>query len=317
MPNLRLESKDENILIFFYEGTPPKLNNGDILLSTKGEGFLRKVVAVRDLGGGRIEITTEPASLTDAFEELHIRQTIPLPNEINLSPQGIYLMPLIIEGPIFRLTFDVPVRTPLKFVGKFGLQPALDVEIDISGSTLKHFKLALNGEVRNELKFDLGIIRWEAPLIDYNGLIHRTPVILFVSPVGPVVFTGKIIMSGWVEIAGTCGYEVIGNLGYGVDLILTGGAEYNDGNWRPISNMDYTFNPTFVVETSTELQAELFLQPQVGIYIYDSAGPYLQLKPYGKGIARPTSTLTHLEVGLGLEGSIGGALRYFLGYLGK
>jgi hypothetical protein len=306
--NWKLESKEENRLIYTYTGNPPDIKEGDILLSVEGEGYLRKVVDV-DVEGGRLIVTTEQASLEEAFEELDIKTTIKLPQSSELSPPGIFQSPPYpVKSPLtiemgalnIPISYSIPIDYgTMEVEGNFKFTPSIDVEIKISMFKLKKFRLVLRGDVQQGLGVNMGIEKgiekeYEIPLIDYGGLIAPTPVQLFAVPIGPVLINGKFTLSGGVGVSLDAGID--GGFGYDTSLTMGGGVEYMDGNWNPVTEFDYEFNPYFDYKVYAGLEGEVYLEPRLGIYIYDAAGPYFQLKPYGKGAITFIPNI-HLETG--------------------
>ncbi len=71
-----------------------QLRAGQVLIGERGvdtknpEGFLRKVVAVAEQGGDYV-VTTEAATLVDAFAELDFDAVVELPKESSASTQGL------------------------------------------------------------------------------------------------------------------------------------------------------------------------------------------------------------------------------------
>jgi len=318
--NWKLESKEENRLIYTYTGNPPDIKEGDILLSVEGGGYLRKVVDV-DVEGGRLIVTTEQASLEEAFEELDIKTTIKLPQSSELSPPGIFQSPPYpVKSPLtiemgalnIPISYSIPIDYgTMEVEGSFKFTPSIDVEIKISMFKLKKFRLVLRGDVQQGLGVNMGIEKgiekeYEIPLIDYGGLIAPTPVQLFAVAIGPVLINGKFTLSGGVGVSLDAGID--GEFGYDTSLTMGGGVEYMDGNWNPVTEFDYEFNPYFDYKVYAGLEGEVYLEPRLGIYIYDAAGPYFQLKPYGKGAITFIPNI-HLEAGLGLSGSVGGSVK--------
>jgi hypothetical protein len=308
--NWKLESKEENRLIYTYTGNPPDIKEGDILLSVEGGGYLRKVVDV-DVEGGRLIVTTEQASLEEAFEELDIKTTIKLPQSSELSPPGIFQSPpypvkspLTIEMGTLNVSiyYLIPVTyATMKVGGSFKFTPSMDVEIKISMFKLKKFRLVLRGDVEQGLGLDMSGgpgLEYEVPII--------TPVPIFSTTIGPVAISLEFTLLGGVGLSFNTGID--GRFGYDTSLTMEGGVEYMDGDWNPVTEFDYEFNPYFDFKVYAGLEGEVYLKPRIGTYIYSVAGPYFQLKPYGKGTITFIPNI-HLEAGWGLSGSIGGSVK--------
>ncbi len=87
-----------------------------------------------------------------------------LQKNVNLSPPGIIYSPLLVEGPIFSLTIpSISINKEgfsASLNGQFSFQPAIDIEIDISGFELKKFKFAVIGDINQglTLPFTIGYV---------------------------------------------------------------------------------------------------------------------------------------------------------------
>ena len=148
---MTLDSVKDNTFTYSYSGSSPKVQSGDILISEKGGGYLKKVISVQDQSGTLI-VNTEQASLTDAFEELHLQETITLDGNIKQKgTQGIERQSAGTGGSVgvkianFNFTGSDDYDVSFDDVD-FNFTPTFDIIIDISGGELKTFKLEVKGD---------------------------------------------------------------------------------------------------------------------------------------------------------------------------
>ena len=142
-----------NFTMTFVSGNKAieKLEIGDIIISSKGEGILRKVANKRT-ENGNIVVTTEPASLTEAVESgellfnAELKQTslksvnIDLPGCKVLSPSEKSRTDT--EGIAFNIVeTDLGTNGKISLSGSFSLLPSMQTSISISNYALTQFSI--------------------------------------------------------------------------------------------------------------------------------------------------------------------------------
>lgn len=152
--NLSSVSADGATIIF--SGTTPQLKSlktGDVIISgvtgAAPRGLLKKVVSTNTAADGSVQVITSPATLTDAFQELHLQGTIASDSSAITADKSAQRKELSTSTTaIFKISFKIP-ETNFKVSGQYDstlsgnyiFSPVLDYEIDISYFTLKKFKL--------------------------------------------------------------------------------------------------------------------------------------------------------------------------------
>ena len=70
--SVQVSEVSEDQIVYVDDGSLPPLTSGDVILGDDGQtGYLRKVTDIQT-GGGLVVVTTEPATIVDAFEEAEV-----------------------------------------------------------------------------------------------------------------------------------------------------------------------------------------------------------------------------------------------------
>ena len=317
-----LSSISQDGMTLFFAATTPQLDSiqtGDVIISgvtavTPG-GILRKVVSIEKRGDGTVEVTTEPASLTDAFQELHVNGTIP---SVRVRPLASQQAPLaapmaVTTATLPPITYSIPSTDfalsgnyQSTLFGNYTFNPDLDYEIDISWFTLENFKLVLKGPQTLTLNEQLQIEAsgsWsrEVSLVKEPLFIAAVP-----TTIPFVVFTLEFIPSIGFETS--VGGQLDLGFGFTASNNLTAGVQYSNGTWSSITSYDYSFNHYYSLAGDTTFSIRPYFRGRIGFYLDDVLGPYIDLQPYGKW-----SFITYPEVyeefGVGMEGNAGGEVK--------
>lgn len=330
-PTVTLASVTDNVYTYTYSGAKPDIQAGTVLIGTEGNGYLRKAVSVQDQNGTLV-VDTEPASLTEAFEELHLKETITLNQDIyQEGDQGILQkyarsigtggsVGLKIAGVSFTGSGDYDVSVD----GDFNLKsPSFDIEIDIFGGEQKTFNLVMNGAMDLNLNSTLKATKAiNIPPPEFPVTI--APITLFVAmipvPVGPFVI--PIIITGEFNLTTGITFSAAGetsvNFGFNSTHNFSAGFKNNNSSWLPdpVASYTYSFNPYMNVDKALVFPSvKVYARPKVGVYIYDVAGPYIDMRPYGKGTVVIASE-PKLEAGIGITANVGGEAKILSWALG-
>ena len=136
---------------------------GDILVSGRATGFLRRVRSTR-LDGDNVIVATEPASLEDVFTEAHVHGAIngdaPAPGGPGATP-GIGTRNIRLAVPPLSLQgrrLSIGENSEIEIVdGNFDFEPDLDFDLTMHDGKLEHLKVLASGEsnARLHLRYDL------------------------------------------------------------------------------------------------------------------------------------------------------------------
>lgn len=258
---------------------------GDVLIGNAADdgtlknpsGFLRKVVSVAE-EGAEIVVTTEPASLADAFDTCDMVATWDLPafgdqtfvdetDGTTIKPEN-FGAPTDVELEAAGINFSVAGvvllnQPPLKATvtkGSFSFTPTFHFELDaglLKG--LKHFEAVATGTTIAELEVKLETT--EAIAKDFTKTFGGT---LFNIPVGPLtaVITPKLVMGCNVNIP-------TGSITAGAKAtsVVSIGAEYDkDTGLKGIAQSNFTLTRNGPdLELSSLATARCFIRPSLDL----------------------------------------------------
>lgn len=269
--------QEGSALYFSLDATEVEnLQQGKIIIGTKGEGFLRKVVSVTKTATEYI-VETAPATLEEAFEDLQLSFKKALnasdinPTKAPLLREGVILKPSKVKSNALTVSIskEIEIEDGLTLEGSIEFELEIDFRIEIKRFRLKNIRfvptLTQTGEIKltSELKTSFEK--------DFTlATIYFAPIV-----VGPVTFVPeiKIVFGGEAN----AGIKV--ETGITQVASLSCGLEYDSGNWSPI--VDYSFDLNFNRPTLTiEGDAKVYIGPQLGLKIYGVVGPYFDPQGY-------------------------------------
>jgi uncharacterized protein (TIGR02145 family) len=261
---------------------------GDIIISSVGQGLLREITNVESISGNII-LKTEAASLSDAIVKGKLQYTadvsdpamirrityisdgVKLPDDYKSGGRGFTINIeedlgtdwLSIEGELEIGDFTFSGYYDWHCGGALCTSPVLDtanVQFVLT-ETLK-----LTGTIGKSIEAELSQTIFEA----------EYPTIIVMIGTVPVSITPVLSLEAGVEVkAGS-------SLSAGVEQTLeaTGGLTYNGSNWDPSFNLEKSFDP-IGPDLSATLTAKVYIKPQLGLKIYHVFCPNVSLEPYG------------------------------------
>ncbi len=313
---------DDGVTLSFSASTTQldAIKTGDIIISgvstAAPKGLLKKVVSINKSSDGTIQVTTSQATLTDAFQELHISGTIP--SSKNVSPASAELHYIMRKWGISgsKSIPEIPCSIPLtnwsvsgsynsSLSGNYTFTPDLDYDIDISGSHLNKFKLALVGDATLDMNDSLSITSAVSfsPETVLDALMVSIPIDL-----GPVLLTIEFTPSIGVEFSSEGKLDV--SAGFTSTSTVTAGFEYSNNTFSPITSYNGTLNPYYTIGDQVSFSARPYLSAKLGFYIYSALGPYIDLQPYGE-ISYIATQPSHIEKSYGIKGDAGGEVKVY------
>jgi len=267
------------------------VKTGDIIVSSAGEGLLRKVKSVSTVGNS-ITVQTESATLTDAIQKGLIEFKQPLNVSRIKSIKYFYGGIKLNKGNIGDLkagSQNWEINTVLydndgnpsttydqiKLVGTFNCDWQLIGRIDIGLlEGLKEVKFGFESSENLDLQLIAGL--------QYNfeksyklATVYFTPFVVQVGVV-PVVFTPQLDIYAGIE--GNANGSV--TTGISQNISFNAGMQYlkNQG-WSPFTSLNKSLNfqpPTLNVNAG----ASAYIKPELSVKVYSVVGPYANLKLY-------------------------------------
>jgi len=288
--NLLQNIDSTNFDLYYSQGTNiiNNLQPGNIFISAKGEGMLRKVRSVVDSLGYTI-VHTDSAKL----EEVIINGSINI--DVTMSPDKVKIIG-IKKG--VTITTDQKGDYSINFANvAVGWDPANNQPIIIDGNATM-----TPPNIKTGIKFTNGAVDTLAITVTATQTTNITmktqgrvfaqgevqlaefvmaPITFWIGPV-PIVFVPKFK----VKLGGKAENEEAISAGVSLVTSETGGFKYKRvGGWLPIINYQQTFGHNVSVAGSAQGSSEItgfVLVPKFGMYFYSLTGPFVDMKFYGK-----------------------------------
>jgi hypothetical protein len=292
---------------------------GDVLVSGRAAGFLRRVRSVR-VDGDNIVAQTEPASFEDVFNQVHVRGAINGDTSAagpattpGIGPRGVRL-----ELPKLSLQgkrIAVGQGSEIEIVdGDFGFQPELDFDLAMHGGKVDHIKVLAAGtsnarlHVRYHLSKPANLQSGAFAKLsgDGNSLLETPPyyAVFWAGYVPVVVSVRARLLAGFELLVGG---EVTGEQDVSADGSVSAGLEYANGGWRDLASKSLSLSragTTTIVSHS--VSGDITLTARLDVSFYELAGPYIGLQAYAgvKHVGNADTSGWFLQSGLrGLAGA--------------
>ena len=266
---------------------------GDIIVSEAGEGLLRKVKSVSTVGN-ETKVQTESATLTDVIQQGLIEYDQPLTisqiKSIDYNYAGLKLKTDNSKGAeqtqfswdINAVLYDndgnlATTSDQIKLIGTFNCDWRLALRIDVGLSTgLKEVKFGYESSENLDLQLIAGIqYSFEKKIT--LATVNFTPIVVTIGFV-PIVFTPQLKIS--VGIDGSANASVTSKITQSISF--NAGIQYlKDQDWSPYNTFDKNigFQPP---QLNMNASTSAYLKPELLIKVYAIAGPYANLKLYGR-----------------------------------
>jgi len=298
---------DENILDNY------DFEVGDILISKEGSGYLRRISSI-DNSNGEIIVTTDFASLTDAFEKAtgeieNFRLTPNIESDSLWFDEGVELLQnkdLSIGVSINNVLYDFDgnlqtKHDQVKIVGSYTMSTNVNMEVDIEGFKLDYLKIQYEFEKSSNITASVGI----GESFVYKKKIASIPCGTFL--VGPLLIEPVIeLEAGFnIGIGGAVSLETSNS--ESSTTLLT----YENNNWNQIKSINDNYEALHP-EFSVEADAKVYIKPILKFKIYKVLSPYISAELYLKGSAEvSTDDLLEWEIKMGLKTKAGVKMQIF------
>lgn len=263
----------------FSESTPAilSLSDGEVIVGTEGEGFLRRIVSVQDLGNHR-QFVTEQASLVDLFEEADFSLDVPLTYDDLDSletevPGSILRKGAATQGEFFLAFPPVPIydddgnpattNDQVTLNGSVSFTPRIRLMVKIKRIIrLERVEFIASNEMSSSLELSAKVT---GELFSVEKTVATLRMRSFPVQVGPVT----VILTPVIPIVLGINGEVSAELSTGVSVTVTTqlGVTYLDGDWEPVADFDSDWD---FVEPSASLEAsaEAFVRVDAMMKVY-------------------------------------------------
>ncbi len=259
------------------------LKKGDLIATSVGQGFIRRVVDVYTTVDGTLAVDTSAATVEDFIEVGSITYSEKLTHGNLKSSKSMLKGVRLKTAPAVSVNFDVTIDSII--YDQDGNFETKDDQVHIIGSLttsfqpdfglsirfgIKEFKFALITTSTQKLKIITGA---SIPII--KDLKHPISTLYFTPiPIGILTFFPKVVT--YVGIKGSASTAIITE--FSMDSVYTAGAHFKKGEgWSPINDYSRNFDfspPNF----SAEVSITGYIRPEFQFPLYDVAGPYINME---------------------------------------
>ena len=269
-------------------------------------GLLRRVTGINQVSSNTV-VATEQAALSDVFEELDLSEVVPIsasspsvvtalksgipvgsgePGSVMLYGGGVANVAATTSCQADAYTFyfalnNTEIRPDLTANGCIGLDISLDLQIQISGKSLKKFRSVVTATQLVKVDFSY---QPSSPSISFEKNVASFPPIVqtFWVPVGPVPVPIVIDHQTGIVIGGQISSDQ--NITYGAEVVgtVSNGAEYSSGTWQPVNAAESSASATTPSVSSVGLEASIYAGPKYKAAFYGLVGPEIGLFAYIK-----------------------------------
>lgn len=308
--NVSLMAADGTSVTYSFEGDAPSIAEGDIIYSSEGNGFLRKVKSVV-VSGNQVVAETEQATLTEAIVGGEFSDVVPL--SIGGQAAGVKLVAasmikgasiyeggIDFSGTVLYSQSGLTVTIPR---GSIAFDADLYLDAKIQNRQVSYFHAFAEGNMAFELELDATAARAFSLNEEVRVAEFKTIAYQFVGPV-PVI---EVITLGF-DVGFESSLNGIASVSASVDgsAGLRFGAQYSDGQWSPIGEVDTDFNaPAPSLSISGAVALKGYVRPSISVEFYDVTGPYLEVCPYGQLTGNLSGASVSWAVTGGLEAGLG------------
>ena len=260
------------------------INTGDIIVSTDGYGYLRKVTSIEE-EGENIKVYTTFATLTEAVEKGNFSFNTILSEQkiksINYLKEGVILDTSGIkstEETAMEYNIDTYLdnNEKVNLKGSFVLLPSVNAELDVEMFSVKKLKVefVVDEKVNIENTIELFNIQYDKEI--QLAQINFNPIIVMVGTVPVIIVPQLEIFAGVsLEVNSTVTTSVEQTLNY------TAGMLYENSGWTNYKELTKQLNyqpPTL----NATADAKAYIKPKLNLLFYGSLAPYLAGELYGR-----------------------------------
>lgn len=253
---------------------------GDILISSKGQGLLRKVSTVIE-EFGNVVVTTEEGTIVEALPEGRLSFNVNLAEKMQEAKilymaDGVkFTEPGDSQKDRIALTFSLEKELDdhLTIAGELSISPSISGQIAWSGTTPDTVIIQYTIEENLEITGSVDILSLS---LEKEITLVTVELPTFTIYIGiPVLITPELslVLGANVDVSSEMSSGVYQNLQF------TAGFQYIEGNIDPICNMEKDLGP-IPPSLSNTLEAKAYVKPQIAMKIYQVLSPNLALEFY-------------------------------------
>lgn len=269
---------------------------GDILYSTEGEGYLRKVTAVKK-GFWSDTVSTVQAVLTEGFGNLEMNETWPLvPGDLEDTQIFTNAVTMSTAGGVFSINLNnLELYDQVVANGSITLEPKCTLAITVDDYDLKYVNITL--ELNETAELVIGANATKSFTKEIDLLEMRFGMVL----IGGVPVVPKLTLRLGVD------GSVSANLETGVtqEARVKAGLKYRYGNLNTNKSINNEFE-WITPSLSGDVSVKCYAGPQLSLLICGVAGGYAGVDAYLQFDAEAsTSSDFNWELYAGLQANVG------------
>lgn len=258
---------------------------GDLIVSSEGNGLLRKIESVNQ-EGNNLQFETSQATLVDLIQQGNIDYKGPLDfskiKSIKYYYPGIHLDTLntkTTNGTMLNWNINTEIAPQIKLKGNF--QYSSNVILQVQTSILQGLKKVKFG-LEGAEDFNLALIAGTEFTLDKEITIATVSMlpILIPLPVPPFALVLTPVINVKLGLNGTANGNISTTLTQ--NITIDAGLQYiKDEGWSNYENNDITFDYT-PPQLNVNAGAMAYLKPEINLLFYNVVGPYFNAQGYGK-----------------------------------
>lgn len=261
---------------------------GNIVVSSAGEGYLRRVLDTSVDQNGFVVMNTEEAPLTDAVDSASMHHSFGDgqyfdPDRAEIVDFGInvnYDGTVIYEQDGLQVTLSQ---------GNLTFRPTLDFDFDLSWGRLEMLQLIAEGNLDANLVVTARAQQAFTGSKDFTYTLFESSPKIIVHMLGmlPVVEVITTKVDAHFEITAAVSGEA--SVGLAADANVLAGMRWEDGAITPITDAGLELEPVGpTLHVGGELVARATIEPRLYVKFYGAAGASVGVQAYGALEAQAT-----------------------------
>lgn len=277
--------KDTQIVKYRVVGEKPELKKDMILIINQDKGYLKKIENF-SYENGILTIQTNNATLTELFKQAKIKTNTSKVRMKNPNTKGYSYhnqnlnFNYDLSGRVLYSNNYVDVKIDSGYIS---FEPTIKIQLEIMGEELLYFKTIAEGT----LTFDATLKVESTQSTSQSGeakLFERSHTFKHVIPGTPVPI--------WEDVTGALfvGFELDSSITgsaqthVNASTSVTIGGEWTNNSWNDLSSYPGLSMSagTPYVQINGDLNAKVYLRPEISVALYSIATMGIDLVPYGQ-----------------------------------
>ncbi|TNE77967.1 MAG: hypothetical protein EP333_00215 [Bacteroidetes bacterium] len=254
-------------IIYQFSGTPDVYNTGDVIVESRGEGFIRKVLSSQVVGN-TITYDTEQAKLTDVFEQGSGSYQSELKDAWVYSFNNVN----VYNSPSLDVTLDA---------GSINLNPNIQLSFNIENGAVTYLNCEMANAPFSATVTATATANGAANLLDFEkkiATIKKTGIFMMGFVPVVVVYETDLIATANLNASS----QTSGTISASYQSNIDAGVTYNNvSGWSgSFNNTNGQLNYNFDASSTVTYNFTVDITPRVSVKLYGVVGPELSSKAY-------------------------------------